>query len=58
MITLPNSNPMTRQQLADMLGICTKTLSNFLKREEIYLEPRVLIKSKLASSIIQKYQGG
>jgi predicted transcriptional regulator len=47
----------TRQQVADLLGISTKTLSRFLKKEGISIEPRTTLKSKLAVFIIQKYNG-
>lgn len=51
------SKPITRQQLADILGICTKTLSRFLKKEDIPVVPRAMLKSKLVEYIIQKYNG-
>ncbi|MBC7408258.1 MAG: hypothetical protein H7339_07710 [Arcicella sp.] len=49
--------PMTRQQVADTLGINPKTLSRFLKKEGIEIEPRALLRPKLVTMIIQKFQG-
>jgi hypothetical protein len=49
--------PMTRQQVAETLGICTKTLKRFLEKEGIEIEPRALLRPKLVSFIIQKYHG-
>jgi hypothetical protein len=50
--------PKTRQQVADMLGISTKTLTRFLEKENIILEPRILIKPKLVVYITQRYLEG
>ena len=49
--------PMTRQQVADTLGICTKTLKRFIEKEGIEIEPRALMRPKLVAFIIQKYYG-
>lgn len=49
--------PMTRQQLSESLGICTKTLKRFLEKESIEVEPRALLRPKLVSFIIQKFHG-
>ena len=54
---LETPKPMTRQQLAERLGICTKTLARFLKKEDISIVPRATLKSKLVAYIIQKYHG-
>lgn len=51
------SKPMTRQQVANSLGICTKTLTRFLEKECIDVKPRVLLKPKMVSLIIQKFHG-
>lgn len=48
---------MTRQQIAYFLGICTKTLSRFLAKENIVIEPRLLIRPKMVALIIEKYHG-
>ncbi|MFY7827838.1 MAG: hypothetical protein ACOVQ4_11975 [Flectobacillus sp.] len=56
MSNLPHlSKPMTRQQLAEKLGICSKTLSRYIKKEGIKVEPRTLLKPKLVELIIKKY---
>lgn len=55
--TTQSFKPITRQQLADQLGICTKTLTRFLEKESIEVEPRALLRPKLVSVIIQKYRG-
>jgi DNA-binding XRE family transcriptional regulator len=49
------SKPMTRQQVADTLGICTKTLKRFLEKEGIEIEPLTLLRLKLVELIIKKY---
>jgi hypothetical protein len=54
-IQLPK--PMTRQQVAETLGICTKTLKKFLEKESIEIEPRALLRPKLVEIIIKKYHG-
>lgn len=54
----PTSNhfqPMTRQQLANYLGICPKTLQRFIIKHSILLEARTLIKPKVIQQIIQKF---
>ena len=57
MSMLETPKPMTRQQLAERLGIRTKTLARFLKKEDISIVPRATLKSKLVAYIIQKYHG-
>lgn len=52
-----SKHPMTRQQIAETLGISTKTLSRFLKKENIVIEARTLIRPSNAYLIIQKYMG-
>lgn len=47
--------PMTRQQVAELLGISTKTLTRFIEKECIKVEPRTLLRPKLVSLIIHKY---
>ena len=49
--------PMTRQQVAETLGICTKTLKRFLEKEGVEIEPRALLRPKLIDFIIRKYHG-
>lgn len=49
--------PMTRQQVAETLGICMKTLKRFLEKEGVEIEPRALLRPKLITFIIQKYRG-
>ena len=51
------SKPMTRQQVAETLGICTKTLSRFFEKEGIKVEPRTLLKPKLVELITKRYLG-
>lgn len=50
------AKPKTRQELASILGISTKTLTRFLKKEGITVEPRALLKPKLVAFILQKYR--
>ncbi len=57
MLNPAQNKPMTRQQLAEHLGISTKTLSRFLQKEEINIHARVLLKPKFVDIIIQKYFG-
>lgn len=57
MSILETPKPMTRQQLAEELGICTKTLKRFLEKEGVKIEPRALLRAKLIDFIIQKYRG-
>ncbi len=52
------AKPKTRQELASILGISTKTLARFLKKEGITVEPRALLKPKLVAFILQKYREG
>lgn len=51
------TKPMTRGKLATFLGICTKSLSRFLKKENIEIPPRALLKPKAIVEIIKKYHG-
>ncbi|PWK17068.1 hypothetical protein LV89_04519 [Arcicella aurantiaca] len=51
------SKPMTRHQVAETLGICSKTLSRFFEKEGVKVEPRTLLKPKLVELIIKKYHG-
>ena len=51
------TKPMTRQNLADRLGICSKTLTRFFKKEGIEIEPRALLRPKLVEIIIKKFSG-
>lgn len=52
----PIQKPIIRQQLADYLGICTKTLNRFILKYSIDLKPRALIKPKKIMEIIQKFE--
>ncbi|MEA5256556.1 hypothetical protein VB264_02100 [Arcicella aquatica] len=55
MLEHTQNRPMTRQQLAEQLGISTKTLTRFIQKEGINISPRSLLKPKLASFIFQKF---
>jgi hypothetical protein len=48
---------MTRQQLATSDGICTKTLSRFLSKNQRKIESLCLINLREVQWIIQKYPG-
>jgi hypothetical protein len=50
------SKPMTRLQVAELLGISTRTLTRFMDKEGIEVEPRALLKPKLVELLVQKYQ--
>lgn len=49
------SQPMTRQQLANQMGICSKTLYRFILKHSIKMEARALIKPKVIQEILQKF---
>lgn len=50
------TKPMTRLQVAELLGISPRTLTRFMEKEEIKVESRTLLKPKLIELIIQKFQ--
>ncbi len=58
MLNISQPKAQTRQELASILGISTKTLARFLKKEGITVEPRALLKPKLVAFILQKYREG
>lgn len=49
--------PMTRTKLAKFLSTSTRTLTRFLDKEGIYVEPRALLRPQLVKIIIEKFNG-